>query len=220
MTTLPVPVGQDSVGSWAGKLYVAGGFVGGTSITSTLQIYDIASNTWTFGPSMPASVEAAAGATLNGKFYVIGGDDYSTSSQRTTFIFDIATNTWSQGALLPDPIGRTNTNGVGANGRVYVFGGASFDGQSSTPVDTMESYDPATNTWTTLASANTGGLGNYAGIAPFTPGTLLVTDGGDGQFTPSSGTHIYKSRPTATSPARRCSVRAWARRRARCPTAG
>jgi len=44
---LPVALGQGTIGAWNGKIYVAGGFIGGTSVTNALRIYDIATNTWT-----------------------------------------------------------------------------------------------------------------------------------------------------------------------------
>src|SRR6478672_4172780 len=71
---LPVPLSQASMGAWNGKIYVAGGFIGGSSVTNALRIYDIATNTWSSGANMPISpgVEAAAGAVWQGKFYVMG----------------------------------------------------------------------------------------------------------------------------------------------------
>src|SRR4029450_9008985 len=100
---LPVALGQGTIGAWNGKIYVAGGFIGGTNVTNALRIYDIASNTWTSGANMPTSpgVEAAAGAVVNGKFYVMGGDDFN-NGLNTTFIYDIATKAWDTGATLPD----------------------------------------------------------------------------------------------------------------------
>src|SRR4029453_15659133 len=119
---LPVPLGQGTIGAWNGKIYVAGGFIGGTSVTNALRIYDIASNSGSSGANMPTSpgVEAAAGAVVDGKFYVMGGDDF-TNGLNTTFIYDIATNTWTMGATLPDS--RTNTYGTAYNGLIYVYGG-------------------------------------------------------------------------------------------------
>ena len=101
--------------SGSGKVYVAGGFIGGSSVTYALRVYDIATNTWSFGAYMPTSpgVEAAAAAVVNGKFYVMGGDDFN-NGLNTTFIYDIATNTWTTGATLPDM--RTNLYGRSPTG--------------------------------------------------------------------------------------------------------
>ena len=172
---LPVPLSQAATGAANGKIYVAGGFIGGTSVTNALRIYDIATNTWTSGANMPTSpgVEAAAAAVVNGKFYVMGGDDFN-NGLNTNFIYDIATNTWTTGATLPDM--RTNTYGTVANGLIYVYGGVILPAFTTT--DTLLRYDPVANSWTNLGSAGTAGArGNYGGISPFGTGQLLITDG-------------------------------------------
>jgi len=184
----PLAAGESAVGAGNGKVFVAAGFLGGTTVTTTLEIYDIASNTWTYGASLPAGVEAAAGAVLNGKFYVIGGDDF-TVPVRSTYIYDIAAGTWSTGPQIPDTGGRTNTYATTANGLVYVFGGATTG--SFTAIDTLLAYNPGTNSWTTLASAGTGGHGNYGAISPYGAGKLLATDGADTTFVAVATTHIY-----------------------------
>ena len=185
---LPVPLGQGSMGASNGKVYVAGGFIGGSNVTNALRIYDIASNNWTSGANMPTSpgVEAAAGAVVNGKFYVMGGDDF-TNGLNTTFIYDIATNTWTTGATLPDS--RTNTYATAYNGLIYVYGGVILPGFTTT--DTLLSYDPVANSWTNLGSAGTAGLGNYGGIAPFGTGQLVIADGADSTGASTTGTHVF-----------------------------
>ena len=185
---LPVPLGQGTIGASNGKIYLAGGFIGGTNVTNALRIYDIASNSWTSGANMPTSpgVEAAAGAVVNGKFYVMGGDDF-TNGLNTTFIYDIATNTWTTGATLPDS--RTNTYGTAYNGLIYVYGGVILPGFTTT--DTLLRYDPVANSWTNLGSAGTAGLGNYGGIAPFGTGQLVIADGADSTGASTTGTHIF-----------------------------
>lgn len=185
---LPVPLGQASIGAWNGKIYVAGGFVGGSSVTNALRIYDIATNTWTSGANMPTSpgVEAAAGAVVNGKFYVMGGDDF-TNSLNTNFIYDIATNTWSTGAPLPDS--RTNTCGTADSGGIFVYGGVILPAFTTT--DTLLSYDPVANSWFNLGSAGTAGLGNYGGIAPWGTGQLLIVEGADSMGNSTTSTKIF-----------------------------
>jgi hypothetical protein len=184
-----VPLGQGSIGAWNGKIYVAGGFIGGTNVTNALRIYDIATNTWTSGANMPTSpgVEAAAGAVVNGKFYVMGGDDF-TNGLNTNFIYDIATNTWSTGATLPDS--RTNTSGTAYGGLIYVYGGVILPGFTTT--DTLLRYDPVANSWTNLGSVGTAGHGNYGGISPWGTGLLLIADGADSMGNSTTSTHIFQ----------------------------
>lgn len=190
---LPVPLSQGSIGAWNGKIYVAGGFIGGSSVTNALRIYDIATNTWSSGANMPISpgVEAAAGAVWQGKFYVMGGDDF-TNSLNTNFIYDIATNTWTAGATLPDS--RTNTSGTAYGaGVIYVYGGVMLPGFTTT--DTLLLYDAAHNTWSNLGSAGTAGRGNYGGVSGFGSGDgpieLLITDGADSMGNSTTATHLF-----------------------------
>jgi len=188
LAPMPTPAGQVVSGAANGKVFVAGGFTGGTSVTNILRIYDIAANTWSLGAPIPASpgVEAAAGAVVNGKFFVMGGDDF-TNGLNTTYIYDIATNTWTTGATLPDF--RTNTYATAYNGMVYLYGGVILP--AFTTVDTLLRYDPVANSWTNLGSAGTGGRGNYGAISPYGSGQLLITDGALNTGASSTSTHIY-----------------------------
>ncbi len=188
VSSLPVAAGRVAVGGSSNYIYAAGGYLdpgGPNSVTSTLRIYNAMFGTWSFGVPAPSHVEAAAGTVLNGKFYVVGGDNY-TDTLSTNYIYDIGSNTWSTGAPLLAP--RKNTYAVAQNGLVYVFGGLDAAGQVS---DSLFAYNPSSNSWTTLASPNTGGLGNYGGISSYGPGYLIAVDGGTSDNMPSAATHIY-----------------------------
>lgn len=187
--SLPVAVGQVAVASSGTKLYVGGGYLGGTtgnSVTTTVQVYDMATNAWSFVAPLPSRVEAAAGVFLNNKFYVMGGDDFTVGLD-TNYIYDVGAGTWSTGAPLPEA--RTNVYATTVGGFIYLFGGVT--GDFTTARDNILRYDPVANSWTTLSSANTGGNGNYGGISPYGAGRLFVTDGGSANFVPTNGTHIY-----------------------------
>lgn len=189
LAPLPVALGQGTVGAWNGKIYVAGGYTGGTTVVNSLRIYDIATNTWTSGANMPGVVEAGAGAVVNGKFYVMGGDDFN-NLLNTNFIYDIATNMWSTGATLPDS--RTNTYGTVAGGLIYVYGGVNQLAPAFATTDTLLRYNPATNTWTNLGSAGTAGpRGNYGGVSPYGTGQLLIVDGANAAGVSVNTTHIF-----------------------------
>jgi hypothetical protein len=191
LAPLPVALGQGTVGAANGKVFLAGGFTGGTSVTNALQIYDIASNTWSSGAAMPnAGIEAAAGAVVNGKFYVMGGDDFN-NLVNTTYIYDIATNTWTTGAALPDS--RTNTYGTAVNGLIYVYGGVIALSPAFVTTDTLLRYDPVANSWSNLGSTGSG-LGNYGADSPFGTGQLLIADGADGGGISSVTTHFFTQR--------------------------
>lgn len=187
---MQVPVGQAALASDGTKLYVAGGFTGGsgttTAVTTTVQIYDIGTDTWSLGPALEIRTEAAAGAVLNDKFYVIGGDDY-TNGYTSTLVLDLGTMLWSHAAPLPVVL--TNANATVVNGSIYLFGGMV---NATTAAQTLYRYDPGPNTWTQLASV-TGvtTIGNYTGISGYGPGRLLAAGGGNTAFTPARLTFVY-----------------------------
>jgi hypothetical protein len=187
---LPQALGQGTTAAGGGKVYVAGGFIGGTSVTNAFRIYDIATNTWSSGPNLPTAVgvEAAAGAFVNGKFYVMGGDDFN-NGLNTTYIYTVATNSWTTGATLPDF--RTNTYAtVASNGMIYLYGGVILPAFTTT--DTLLRYDPVANTWTNLGSAGTAGArGNYGAISPLSANQLLITDGANASGVSTTATHIF-----------------------------
>ncbi|MEP7226284.1 MAG: kelch repeat-containing protein [Gemmatimonadales bacterium] len=97
-SNLADPIRDHSKGAMAvidGKLYAAWGN------TSSLDVYDIATNSWThkldmteFGsPDAFGGLFASASSNLNKKFWVIGGlsDD---NAQNVTLAYDPVTNTW------------------------------------------------------------------------------------------------------------------------------
>src|ERR1043166_3795658 len=59
---------------------------------------------------------------------------------------------WTTKASMPTA--RQYLAAASAGGTIYVLGGSNFN-----VLDTLEAYDPATNTWTTKASMPTGRLG-------------------------------------------------------------
>jgi hypothetical protein len=198
--SMPTAVGNAAVGGDGFYLYSAGGYVGGTgtsAVTNAFQVYYRPSNVWLPRTPIPTPLQGGAGAVLFGNFYVFGGDD-TTRVLTSTYRYNIASGSWSTGAPLPAP--RTNAAAVAAlNGLVYLFGGLDADGNAT---DTLFAYDPSNNSWTTLASANTGGLGNLAGITPYGPSTgrLLVTGGGTASYQPTNATYIYEIGTDSWSP--------------------
>lgn len=133
---------------YSGRIYVAGGRNSGVPTgggdLSVLEIYDIASNTWTTGTPMPTPLADGYAILLSTKIYVFGGSTPSGTASSSTFIYDISSDTWSTGA--PSPDGRVDP-AVGICGSlVYMIGGstASLALQTSNYV-----YNPSIDSWTT-----------------------------------------------------------------------
>ena len=122
-----------------GKLFKIGGRSAG--VKAWLDIYDIASGTWSAGPDMPGPRTWIDAVAIGGRVYVAGG--WSTYAQSTLYIYDPASNSWSAGAPMPQP--RFAYAGVALGGKYYVIGGTS----GSAYQKTLWAYDPATNSWDT-----------------------------------------------------------------------
>ena len=130
-----------------GKIYVVGGRTAsapGSGALATVEIYDIASNTWSAGTAMPAARSDAVAIEDCAKIYVFGGCDTGGVVKDTTFIYDIAGDSWSTGASMPQP--RANPAGGKCPDGIHVIGGwvGTHALQTSHYV-----YDPTTDSWST-----------------------------------------------------------------------
>jgi hypothetical protein len=91
----------------------------------------------------------AATTGPNGRIYAIGGD--TTGSLNTVEAYDPATNTWRSMAPMPTARGGLAV-ATGSDGRIYAMGGAALvGGVIRTSLDTVEAYDPPTDTWSAVA---------------------------------------------------------------------
>ena len=166
------PVGRGvrwhSVVYWDGKLYKIGGDNGAAQ--AWLDIYDIATDTWTQGPDMPAARAYIDGVAIDGKIYCAGG--YNVSGQDDLFIYDIAAGSWSTSPTLM-PANRYHYAGVAMGGKYYVIGGYSTTYEAS-----MIAYDPATDSWnTSLPPMSTSRRYSHAGVIG---GKIYVAGGYNG----------------------------------------
>jgi hypothetical protein len=195
---MPIALGVYGMAAANNRIYVVGGSdIPTRTLTTTIQVFDIGTNSWSIGPSVPrtSGVQGPAVAVVNNKLYVIGGAS-NTAVFALNNILDLATNTWTNGAPMPQALFLSGT--TVANGLIYVFGGGR---SGNIAVDTLYAYNPATDSWTTLAPANTGGLGQVGNISPYAPGMLLATDGTNTTFvTRTNTTHLYEIATDTWSP--------------------
>lgn len=104
---------------------------------------------WTAKAPMPTARAESAAGTINGRLYVAGGED-GTKPLAALEVYDPSTDTWTAKTPMPAAINAAASAVI--NGRLYVAGGAALnDPTQPGPFNTLYSYDPATDTWTTLA---------------------------------------------------------------------
>ncbi|MCL4123292.1 UNVERIFIED_CONTAM: hypothetical protein GTU68_003602 [Idotea baltica] len=142
------------VGVLSGPLYAVGGH-DGWSYLNTVERWDPQTRQWSFVAPMSTARSTVGVAVLNGRLYAVGGRDGS-SCLRTVECYDPHTNKWT----LCAPMARRRGGvGVGVvNGFLYAVGG--HDAPASNPsalrFECVERYDPATDTWTQVASLSVG----------------------------------------------------------------
>jgi len=134
-----------------GRIYVLGGYppeMGPNRTSSTVQVYDIASDSWTLGPDLPQPNNHGMAAAVNGRIYLIGGqttdDQQGATAVATVYELDPSAGAWVEKAAMPTA--RSGGVAVAHGGRIYVAGGRVPRGHD------FAVYDPATNEWTELPS--------------------------------------------------------------------
>jgi hypothetical protein len=169
-----------AVGTPDGRIFAIGGAVyasGAYSPTVTVQIYNIASNTWTSGPPLPAPrSELAAALGADGRIYAFGG--YSAGPRREAFSLDPNNLAAGWTTLPPMPAPHELPSAVtGPDGTMYVIGG--WDG--SRDLTRVEAYNPTAGVWSCtvpLATARSWSpsIGTTWGMATFggAKGTTLL----------------------------------------------
>ncbi len=118
------------------------------SVNTVLQPLD-ANPVWTSLAPMSTGRAGFAIGSVNGKIYTVGGapvDNCATVS--TVEMYDPALDRWTTGlAPLPPPM-RWRPSGGTLNGLLYVVGGQSTEnGCPDDPLAVMQTYEPATDSW-------------------------------------------------------------------------
>jgi N-acetylneuraminic acid mutarotase len=161
-----------------GRIYVVSGnthYDGG--LRAAMQVYDPKKDAWTEASPIPTPrTSAGIAAGPDGRIYVVGGADRE-SRKNVLEAYDPKTDTWAR--LKPMPTSRDAPQAVAARGadgriRIYVIGGRDRS-KAVVNLDTVEAYDPATDTWTTQAPMPTR---RHAHVATLGPDGLIYVLGG------------------------------------------
>ncbi len=100
LAPIPVPVSDNyATVAYLGKVYVFGGAISPSIVVNNVQIYDIATDTWTSGTAMPTPRAAAIAGIIGGKIYVCGGFNGSVDLA-VTERYDPIGNNWASAPNL------------------------------------------------------------------------------------------------------------------------
>jgi hypothetical protein len=147
MQTARQEVGAAEMG---GRVYVVGGLLNGFVNTSTVEVYEIATNRWSGAAAMPEALDhpavAAVTSATGGSVYVIGGYAGAARSRSDrVYRLDTGSGQWSAVRSLPQP--RAAAWAVEVNGFIHVVGGDGSGGARNTHYR----YDPTQDVWETRA---------------------------------------------------------------------
>ena len=166
---------HDAVAATIGNtIYVFGGNNPSNTATTTVQAYNVSTNTWALRKPLPAPRAWLNGASvINGKIYVTGGYGHNT-----LFVYSPQTNTWTRKANMPEATAY-GAQGV-INGILYVYAHA-------IRTNRFWRYNPATDKWTSASRPVYGHAGGAAGVIG---GRFYLAGGEDlalGQAEPYTG---------------------------------
>jgi N-acetylneuraminic acid mutarotase len=130
-----------------GKIYAIGGCnqaaaPSGPNLLSSVEVFDVATNTWTSSPySLPVPTKYAAAALgSNGLIYLMGGWDMRADYDASVWSFDPSGTGWRrQAPLLSGGTGALAT-ATGPDGLVYAIGGSAPPAGSLAVTGDVEAY--------------------------------------------------------------------------------
>jgi N-acetylneuraminic acid mutarotase len=130
-------------------LYAIGGTTVNGASMSTVQAYNVATNSWTYRTSMPTPLYKSNGAgVINGKIYISGGLMRYKVYSDALYIYDPATNRWSPKQPMPATTYGGATGVI--NNQLYVLTSCDQEDCSEHVRRAFYRYDPATDRWTSL----------------------------------------------------------------------
>lgn len=140
---MPEPRSLVSLMSSNESLYAVGG---GDKLdwSSTIEFFKPTTNSWYLMPNMSIHRSESSIAVIGNILYVVGGrNSEGACKQLEAFNYDECC--WTQ--LADMNIARSDPGAISINGQLYVIGGYN---DNSGCLDSVEVYDPQSNTWTML----------------------------------------------------------------------
>lgn len=180
-TALPAALRDAGAAVYAAKVYVLGGFNGGTA-QNAARVYDPATGIWTTLANLPAARGGHAAATVRGRIYAVGGTFDGFTSLNANAEYDPATDAWTARAALPDRSDHLTAVAVGD--ALFAFGGVTDGADNVKNV----AYDPSTDAWAAKLDFPAARHQAAAAMSAGPSGGTIIAAGGSG---PSNSVFSY-----------------------------
>ena len=181
-----------------GKIYAISGAQSG-SIVTTVDEYDPAIDTWSSRADIPTARLNLSTSVVDGKIYAIGGlTGWDNATSEGTFCstveeYNPVTDMWITKSDMT--LARYYLSTSAVNGKVYAIGGSIWDNinQKNILYSTVEKYDPAKDTWTTITDMPTG---RFAFCTSVVDGRIYAIGGQPGPWPQVTGAvEVYQAVP-------------------------
>lgn len=123
-----------------GTLFLAGG-----KNSDKIEEYDVLTGLTTERITLPTSLYGHSSVVVDGKLLIIGGNNGS-KCQNKVFCYDIFGGRWNKENDMNYQ--RSFFSSAVVNGKIYVFGGFGGQNYNLKKLNTVEEYDPSSDTWT------------------------------------------------------------------------
>jgi N-acetylneuraminic acid mutarotase len=183
LASMPMRLSHAGVAAVNRDIYVAGGYFGSSSTnfgaqtfaTTAVWKYNIDTNVWSAMPSLPAARGSGA-LTARGRFlHFYGGADISRNDKGEHWILNLDSGGWVAAAAMPNP--RSHMGYAEIAGKVCAIGGQHDVDANLVTQNTVNCYNPATNTWATLAPIPV--ARGHISSATFSMGGRILVFGGE-----------------------------------------
>ena len=168
----PVTVDPQTDIAWMGGFFINDGF----HATGRVYEYNIKTNVWTQGPSLPVNVGAGGMAVVGRTLYYWGGRNAQNVGQ--TGMWKLNLDNPSAGWSAGTPMVRTANHLASAvlNGKIYSIGGIVNKEETTSNETQVQVFDPSTSKWT-YAAPLPFGLGHIASSATVAGDNIILAGG-------------------------------------------
>ncbi|XP_076353062.1 actin-binding protein IPP-like [Tachypleus tridentatus] len=145
---MSIPRYAMGVVAYQGLIYIIGGLSALSTELDLVESFNPVTGEWNRLAPLSTRCAYVGVAVLHDQIYTVGGTNNSHAALRTVERYSIEENKWTE--VTSVKTARAGASVISVNGRLLVIGGRTSSDEFSAPVtlNTVEVYDPETNSWT------------------------------------------------------------------------